>query len=118
MTGRASGTNGALHERARDLFPGGVSSPVRAWGSVGGTPRFLVDAEGAHVVDVEGARYLDYVSSWGAIILGHADPEVVGAVCEAAGRGTSYGAPIPGAIVLAARIRSAMPWGVRMRFVS
>lgn len=110
--------NEALFARARGLFPGGVNSPVRAFGSVGGTPRFIVRAEGAHVWDADGRRYLDYVSSWGAIVLGHADPVVVEAVREAAGKGTSYGAPTPGEIELAERIRRAMPSVARMRFTS
>ncbi|MDQ3354928.1 MAG: aminotransferase class III-fold pyridoxal phosphate-dependent enzyme, partial [Actinomycetota bacterium] len=82
-------------------MPGGVSSPVRAFGAVGGTPYFVARAEGAYVWDVEGRRYLDYVQSYGASILGHAHPRVVEAVRAAAGRGTTYGAPTEGEVLLA-----------------
>ena len=95
-----SPTNDALFARARRVMPGGVSSPVRAFRSVGGTPYFVADASGAWVTDVEGRRYLDYVQSYGAVILGHAHPAVVAAVREAAGRGTTYGAPTPGEVRL------------------
>ena len=111
-------TSETLFARARDLFPGGVNSPVRAWGAVGGTPRFIARAAGARVWDVEGNEYLDWVSSWGAILLGHAHPAVVEAVCEAASRGTTFGAPTPGEVRLAERIRVAMPAIERMRFTS
>jgi len=111
-------TSEALFARARQLFPGGVNSPVRAWEAVGGTPRFIARAAGARVWDVEGNEYLDYVSSWGAIILGHAHPAIVEAVREAAALGTSFGAPTQGEIRLAERIREAMPAIERMRFTS
>src|SRR6266576_2086236 len=91
-----------LFERARQVIPGGVDSPVRAFGSVGGTPYFVARAEGAYVWDVEGRRYTDYVQSWGASILGHAHPAVVDAVAAAAADGTSYGAPTEGEVLLAA----------------
>jgi glutamate-1-semialdehyde 2,1-aminomutase len=110
--------NEALFAQARKLFPGGVNSPVRAFGAVGGTPRFITRAEGAYVWDADGARRIDYVSSWGAIILGHADPAVVDAVRSAASLGTSYGAPTPAEIALAERIQTAMPSVERMRFTS
>src|SRR4051812_32890346 len=86
-------TNAALYKRATEVIPGGVNSPVRAFKSVGGTPYFVARAEGAYVWDVEGNRYIDYVQSYGASILGHADPVVVAAIRDAAGDGTSYGAP-------------------------
>ena len=111
-------TSAALFARARGLFPGGVNSPVRAWGAVGGTPRFIARAEGARVWDVEGRAYVDYVSSWGAILLGHAHPKVVEAVREAVAGGSSFGAPSPGEVRLGERIRAAMPWVERMRFTS
>ena len=82
-----------LYERALARIPGGVSSPVRSFASVGGTPFFVERAEGAYLVDSEGHRYLDYVQSWGASILGHANPGIVEAVQRAAALGTSYGAP-------------------------
>jgi glutamate-1-semialdehyde 2,1-aminomutase len=107
-----------MFARAKELFPGGVNSPVRAYRAVGGTPRFVAEARGARVRDVEGREYLDYVSSWGAILTGHADPAITAAVAAAAAAGTSYGAPAPGEIALAERIRSRMPSLERMRFTS
>jgi glutamate-1-semialdehyde 2,1-aminomutase len=91
--------------RAQLSIPGGVNSPVRAYRSVGGTPRFLVSAKGAYVTDVEGKEYVDLVSSWGPAILGHAHPEVVAAVQEAAARGLSFGASTPGETELAELVR-------------
>ncbi|HEY0247348.1 MAG TPA: glutamate-1-semialdehyde 2,1-aminomutase [Gryllotalpicola sp.] len=88
-------------ERARRVIPGGVNSPVRAYRSVGGAPRFLVQASGAYVTDVEGREYVDLVASWGPAILGHAHPEVVKAVTDAAGRGLSFGATTPAETELA-----------------
>ena len=86
-------TSAAAFERAQAVIPGGVNSPVRAFGNVGGTPRFLASAHGAYVTDVDGNEYVDLVGSWGPALLGHAHPEVVDAVREAAGRGLSFGAP-------------------------
>lgn len=83
----------SLFERARAVIPGGVNSPVRAFGSVGGTPRFMARGQGCYLHDVDGRRYVDLVCSWGPMILGHAHPEVVGAVRESVGAGTSFGAP-------------------------
>ena len=94
-------TNHGLFERARRVIPGGVNSPVRAFGSVGGDPYFVSHAEGPHLWDVEGRRYIDLVQSYGAIMLGHANPGVVDAVCVAAADGTSFGAPTPGEVRLA-----------------
>ncbi|HYO46523.1 MAG TPA: glutamate-1-semialdehyde 2,1-aminomutase [Gemmatimonadota bacterium] len=111
-------TSPGLFERARELFPGGVNSPVRAWGAVGGTPRFIARAAGARVWDVEGNEYLDFVASWGAILLGHAHPAIVEAIQRAAAMGTSFGAPTPGEVHLCERIRRAMPSVERMRFTS
>ena len=82
-----------LFERAVGVIPGGVNSPVRAFGSVGGTPYFVERASGAYVTDADGNEYLDYVQSWGASILGHAHPDVLEAISEAAPRGTTFGAP-------------------------
>src|SRR5919205_3887924 len=82
-----------LFERAIELIPGGVNSPVRAFRGVGGTPRFIKSAKGATMTDVDGRIYIDYVGSWGPMILGHADEEVVAAVQEVAAKGTSFGAP-------------------------
>jgi glutamate-1-semialdehyde 2,1-aminomutase len=94
-------TNAGLFERSQRVMPGGVNSPVRAFRSVGGDPYVVARAEGAYVWDVEGRRYLDYVQSYGASILGHAHPRVVEAVRDAAVRGTTYGAPTEGEVVLA-----------------
>jgi len=93
-----------LYRRALGLMPGGVNSPVRAMRAIGRDPIFVSRGEGAELIDVEGNRYLDYVCSWGPLILGHAHPSVVGAVREAAERGTSYGAPTEGEVELAATV--------------
>lgn len=98
-------TNERYFSRARRSIPGGVNSPVRAFGSVGGTPRFMVSAAGAHIVDAEGRRYVDLVNSWGPMILGHAHPAVVGAVQDAAARGLSFGASTPAETELAELVR-------------
>ena len=107
-----------LMARAEQLFPGGVSSPVRAFRAVGGTPRVIERGLGARVWDVDGNELIDYVGSWGPMILGHADPTVVAAIREAAARGTSYGAPNPHEVELAELITAAMPAIERLRFVS
>jgi glutamate-1-semialdehyde 2,1-aminomutase len=104
--------------RAARLFPGGVNSPVRAFQQVGGTPRVIERALGARVWDVDGNEYVDYVGSWGPMILGHAHPEVVAAVQEAAARGTSYGTPNPLEVELAEEIVAAMLSIERLRFVN
>ncbi|MEP7083050.1 MAG: aminotransferase class III-fold pyridoxal phosphate-dependent enzyme, partial [Chloroflexota bacterium] len=114
MTARSA----ELMARAEHLFPGGVNSPVRAFRSVGGTPRVIERAEGARMWDVDGNELIDYVGSWGPMILGHCHPDVVAAIREAAGRGTSYGAPNPHEIELAELITEAMPVVERLRFVS
>src|SRR6476469_411871 len=87
--------------KARKLMPGGVSSPVRAFKSVGGTPLFIKEAEGCTLTDVDGNEYVDYVASYGPVIVGHANERVVAALSKAIGRGTSYGAPTEGEIALA-----------------
>lgn len=106
-------TNEQLFERAKKVLPGGVNSPVRAFLSVGGTPYFVDRAEGAHVWDPEGNQYLDYVQSYGASILGHADPTVVAAIQTAATKGTTYGASTVREIELAERIAEWVP-GIEM----
>lgn len=116
MTRDAKSTE--LFERARKVIPGGVNSPVRAFGAVGGHPFFVDHAEGAYLVDVDGNRYIDYVQSWGASILGHAHPAVVDAVSTAAGRGTTYGAPTEAEVLLVARISAAVPGCEMVRLVS
>jgi glutamate-1-semialdehyde 2,1-aminomutase len=108
----------ALFEDARGLIPGGVNSPVRAFRSVGGTPRFLVRGAGPRVTDADGNEYLDYVLSWGALALGHAHPTVVDAISRQAALGTSYGAPTEAETQLAERIVGAMPAVEMVRFVS
>ena len=112
------GRSEMLMERAARLFPGGVSSPVRAFGAVGGTPRVIDRGRGARVWDVDGTELIDYVASWGPLILGHAHPAVVAAVAAAAERGTSYGAPNAHEVELGELIAEAMPHMERMRFVS
>jgi glutamate-1-semialdehyde 2,1-aminomutase len=107
-----------LMARAEELFPGGVNSPVRAFRAVGGVPRVIERASGAHLWDVDGNRLIDYIGSWGPMILGHAHPAVIAAVTEAASRGTSFGAPNPGEVALAEEIVAAMPSIEQMRFVS
>ena len=104
--------------RAREVIPGGVSSPVRAFGAVGGTPLFYDHGEGAYVWDVDGNRYIDLVQSWGALLFGHAHPEIVQAAIDAAKRGTSFGAPTELEIELASRIVAALPGVDMVRFVS
>jgi glutamate-1-semialdehyde 2,1-aminomutase len=113
-----AGRNQELFARACEVLPGGVDSPVRAFGKVGGTPYFVARAEGAYVWDAEGRRYTDYVQSWGASILGHAHPEVVGAVQRAAAQGTSFGAPTEREVLLAEAIRERVPSCQRVRLVS
>ena len=108
----------ALFAQAESFFPGGVNSPVRAFGSVGGHPVCIARGEGAFVVDVDGNRYLDYVGSYGPLILGHADPRVAEAIVRACRDGTTFGATSPGEIALAQRIVAAMPHIERMRLVS
>ena len=101
--------NQTLFERAQRVIPGGVNSPVRAFRAVGGTPRFIARAQGAYMFDAEGQRYVDYIGSWGPMILGHADPGVLTVVRETAGRGTSFGAPTVLEVELAEVIAQRMP---------
>jgi glutamate-1-semialdehyde 2,1-aminomutase len=108
----------SLFAKAQTLIPGGVNSPVRAFRAVGGTPRFIREAAGSKVTDVEGKEYIDYVASWGPMILGHSHPVVVQAIREAAGRGTSYGAPTEREIEMADKIVAAFPSIEMVRMVS
>lgn len=110
--------NDDLFDRARAVIPGGVNSPVRAFGSVGGTPRFYVSASGAHVTDAEGRDYVDLVASWGPALVGHAHPEVIEAVVGAARRGLSFGASTPAETELAEEIRRRVPIAEKVRLVS
>ena len=108
----------SLFDRALARIPGGVSSPVRAFGAVGGEPFFVARGEGAYLVDTEGRSYVDYVQSWGASILGHAHPKVVEAVQRAAADGTSYGAPTAREVELAEAICARVPSVEKVRLVS
>jgi glutamate-1-semialdehyde 2,1-aminomutase len=107
-----------LFNTAQNLIPGGVNSPVRAFRGVGGTPRFISSARGATITDVDGRSYIDYVGSWGPMILGHADEEVVAAIQEVAARGTSFGAPTELEINLAEEVIDAVPSIEMVRMVS
>ena len=107
-----------LFARARRLIPGGVNSPVRSFGAVGGTPPFIVSGSGARIRDADGNEYLDFVGSWGPLVLGHAHPAVVEAVQSAAADGTSFGAPTEGELELAELITRAMPSIEMLRLVN
>jgi glutamate-1-semialdehyde 2,1-aminomutase len=115
---RKTTVSDALFKRALGLFPGGVNSPVRAFKAVGGTPVFLARGQGARVWDADGNGYLDFLGSWGPLILGHADPDVVAAIEAAARDGTSFGASTEREVLLGEAIRAAVPSMERMRFVS
>src|SRR5271167_2878835 len=108
----------ALQKRAEQFIPGGVNSPVRAFRSVGGDPPFLVRGQGAHVWDADGNRYIDYVGSWGPLILGHSNPEVIDAIIQATRNGTSFGASTPTEADLAALVTEAFQSIEKVRFVS
>src|SRR5690606_4649633 len=108
----------ALFDRARAVTPGGVNSPVRAFGAVGGTPRFIASASGAHLTDADGRTYVDLIGSWGPMILGHTHPEVLAAVREAAGRGFSFGTPGETEVLLAEEIVSRVDPVEQVRLVN
>ncbi len=110
--------NDLLFEQSQRLIPGGVNSPVRAFRSVGGTPRFFTRGAGARVWDADGKAYLDYVGSWGPLILGHADPDVVRAVQEAAALGLTFGAPTEAELVMAELLVQMLPSLEKLRLVS
>src|SRR4029079_11035260 len=116
--GNKRARSATLFERAQALFPGGVNSPVRAFKAVGGTPVFIERGVGAHVWDADGNRYLDFLGSWGPLILGHADPDVLAALKAAAEEGTTFGASTEREVLLGEEIRRAVPSMERMRFVS
>ena len=107
-----------LFKQAKTLIPGGVNSPVRAFKSVGGIPKFIESAKGAYLYDVDGNRYIDYVGSWGPMILGHGDSDVINAVKNQAAKGLSYGAPCEAEVMLAQKICTLMPSIEKIRFVS
>ena len=110
--------NDILFSRAQKTTPGGVNSPVRAFRSVGGTPRFITHAEGPYFWDADDRRYIDYIGSWGPAIVGHAHPQVVQAVQEAAARGLSFGAPTEGEVLMAEEICKLVPNVEQVRLVS
>src|SRR4030067_181889 len=107
-----------LYWKALGMIPGGVNSPVRAFKAIGIPPAFIDRGKGSHLWDVDGNEYIDYVGSWGPMILGHAHPRVVTALKKAAPRGTSFGAPTPLEIDLAARVKKAYPSIELLRMVS
>ena len=117
-SGRTESTNAQLFERAQRVIPGGVNSPVRAFRAVGGTPRFIRRAEGAYLFDAEGRRYIDYIGSWGPMILGHGHPAVIDAVQRALVDGLSFGAPTERETELAEEILRHVPSMEQVRFVS
>ena len=108
----------ALFSRAQEVIPGGVNSPVRAFKGVGGTPVFIQKAKGAYIYDTEGKQYIDYVGSWGPMILGHNHPAILDAVLKAAENGLSFGAPTPAEIDLAELVCEIVPSIEMVRMVS
>ena len=115
---KAASTNAQLFARAQRVIPGGVNSPVRAFKAVGGTPRFIARGEGAYIFDAEGKRYIDYIGSWGPMILGHGHPAVLEAVQKAAVDGFSFGAPTEREVELAEEILKLVPSMEQVRLVS
>jgi len=107
-----------LFERAQRVIPGGVNSPVRAWRGVGGTPPFIVRGQGSHIFDADGNEYIDYIGSWGPLLLGHRHPEILAAIEEALTRGTSFGAPTEQEVELAEIIRAMVPSMELVRLVN
>lgn len=118
MTTITASESGRLFQRARQLIPGGVNSPVRAFGKVGAEPFFVDHAAGARIFDIDRRGYLDYVMSWGALMLGHAHPSIVRALSDAVGRGTSYGAPSGSEVELAQLVVELVPSVEMVRFVN
>jgi glutamate-1-semialdehyde 2,1-aminomutase len=117
-SGRSIANSQAAFKKAVKVMPGGVSSPVRAFKAVGGTPLFIKEGRGCHVVDIDGNEYIDYVASYGPLIAGHANERVEAALCKAIGRGTSFGAPTEAEIQLATLICTALPSVEMVRFVN
>jgi glutamate-1-semialdehyde 2,1-aminomutase len=118
MMGRKTEQSRKLQKRAEQFIPGGVNSPVRAFGAVGGDPLYIVRGQGSHIWDADGNKYVDYIGSWGPLILGHAAPTVIEAVTSAARNGTSFGASTPAEADLAELVISAFPHMEKVRFVS
>src|SRR5664279_856762 len=107
-----------LFRRAQQIIPGGVNSPVRAFRGVGGNPVFIAQGQGSHIFDVDGNEYIDYVGSWGPLLLGHRHPEILAALEGALRIGTSFGAPTEAEVELAEAIRDAMPSVEMVRLVN
>src|ERR1019366_10133190 len=118
MMARKTEQSRKLQKRAEQLIPGGVNSPVRAFRAVGGDPLYIVRGQGSHIWDADGNEYVDYIGSWGPLILGHAAPAVIEAVISAARNGTSFGASTPAEADLAELVISAFPHMQKVRFVS
>jgi len=118
VTAGPTGRSEELFERARQVIPGGVNSPVRAFRSVGGTPRFIASGSGSRITDVDGNSYVDYVGSWGPMILGHAHPQIAAAATAAVQRSSSFGAPTAAEVELAEQIVAAVPGIEAVRCVS
>src|SRR5437763_8920758 len=116
--GRKTTESKRLQRRAEAVIPGGVNSPVRAFRAVGGDPPFIIRGQGSRIWDADGNEYIDYVGSWGPLVLGHAAPAVVEAVIAAARNGTSFGASTPAEAELAELVLSAFPAMEKVRFVS
>src|SRR5207245_3176234 len=108
----------SLFQRAQEIIPGGVNSPVRAYRSVGGNPPFIARGQGSHIFDVDGNEYIDYVCSWGPLLLGHRHPEILAAIDQALAIGTSFGAPTEKEVELAEAIREAVPSIEMVRLVN
>ena len=107
-----------MYQRALRVIPGGVNSPVRAFRAVGGSPIVIARGSGPYIFDIDGNRYLDFVGSWGPLILGHAHPQVMEAIAQACRNGTTFGAPCPGEVELAERVVKSYPGLEQVRFVS
>src|SRR5947209_1506614 len=118
MPKRTTTNSETAFAKAKQLMPGGVSSPVRAFKAVGGNPLFIKEAEGCRITDVDNNTYIDYVASYGPLIAGHANERVVAALSKAIGRGTSFGAPTEAETQLASKIVSALPSVEMVRFVN
>jgi glutamate-1-semialdehyde 2,1-aminomutase len=110
--------NATLFKRAKITIPGGVNSPVRAWKAVGATPLFIRRAKGSYIYDAKGKKFVDFVASWGPVILGHAHPEILSTIQKSAARGTTFGAPTENEVRLAEKVRALFPSIVKLRLVS
>src|ERR1700721_3662806 len=117
-TSRKTEQSRRLQQRAESMIPGGVNSPVRAFRSVGGEAPFILRGQGSHIFDADGNEYIDYVGSWGPLILGHAPSKVIEAIMDAACNGTSFGASTPSEAALAEVVLSPFPHIQKVRFVS